>query len=83
MSKSAPCFALCSKAFWLVWQEQKTVLSVFTTSRGAVNGGVHWFVNKTADGRLLVMFNNSGIERSVEKGKYIFINLKLCRLWKW
>ncbi|MBR3818317.1 MAG: hypothetical protein IKJ41_04130 [Clostridia bacterium] len=36
-----------------------------------VSGGVHWFVNKTADGWLLVMFNNSGIERSVEKGEYI------------
>ena len=36
-----------------------------------VNGGVHWFVNKTPDGWLLVMFNNSGIERSVEKGEYI------------
>ena len=35
-----------------------------------VEGGVHWFVNKTDDGRLLVMFNNSGIERSVEKGEY-------------
>ncbi len=36
-----------------------------------VSGGVHWFVNKTPDGWLLVMFNNSGIERSVEKGEYI------------
>ena len=36
-----------------------------------VSGGVHWFVNKTADGWLLVMFNNSGIERSVEKGEYV------------
>ena len=36
-----------------------------------VSGGVHWFVNKTKDGWLLVMFNNSGIERSVEKGEYI------------
>ncbi len=36
-----------------------------------VIGSVHWFVNKTADGWLLVMFNNSGIERSVEKGEYI------------
>lgn len=35
-----------------------------------VEGGVHWFVNKTDDGRLLVMFNNSGVERSVEKGEY-------------
>ncbi len=32
---------------------------------------MHWFVNKTADGWLLVMFNNSGIERSVEKGEYV------------
>lgn len=36
-----------------------------------VSGGVHWFVNKTADGWLLVMFNNSGIERSVEKGECV------------
>ncbi len=36
-----------------------------------VSGGVYWFVNKTADGWLLVMFNNSGIERSVEKGEYV------------
>lgn len=36
-----------------------------------VSGGVHWFVNKTADGWLLVIFNNSGIERSVEKGEYV------------
>ena len=36
-----------------------------------VNGGVHWFVNKTANDWLLVMFNNSGIERSVEKGEYV------------
>jgi len=36
-----------------------------------VSGGVHWFVNNAADGWLLVMFNNSGIERSVEKGEYI------------
>lgn len=35
-----------------------------------VEGGVHWFVNKTDDSRLLVMFNNSGVERSVEKGEY-------------
>lgn len=35
-----------------------------------VEGGVHWFVNKTDGGRLLVMFNNSGVERSVEKGEY-------------
>ena len=35
-----------------------------------VEGGVHWFVNKTDDGLLLVMFNNSGVERSVEKGEY-------------
>ena len=38
-----------------------------------VSGGVHWFVNKTADGWLLVMFNNSGIERSVENGEYILL----------
>lgn len=36
-----------------------------------VSGGVHWFVNKAAGGWLLVMFNNSGIERSVEKGEYV------------
>ncbi len=36
-----------------------------------VTGGVHWFVNKTKNGWLLVMFNNSGVERSVEKGEYI------------
>ena len=35
-----------------------------------VEGGVHWFVNKTDDSRLLVMFNNSGVARSVEKGEY-------------
>lgn len=35
-----------------------------------VEGGVHWFVNKTDNSRLLVMFNNSGVERSVEKGEY-------------
>lgn len=35
-----------------------------------VEGGVHWFVNKPDGGRLLVMFNNSGVERSVEKGEY-------------
>lgn len=36
-----------------------------------VSGGVHWFINKTADGWMLVIFNNSGVERSVEKGEYI------------
>ena len=36
-----------------------------------VSGGVHWFVNKAPDGCLLVMFNNIGIFRSVEKGEYI------------
>ena len=36
-----------------------------------VEGGVQWFVNRTPSGWLLVMFNNSGVHRSVEKGEYI------------
>jgi len=35
-----------------------------------VEGNVHWFVNRTADGWLLVMFNHSGIHRSVAQGEY-------------
>ena len=35
-----------------------------------VKGDIHWFVNKKTDGRwLLTIFNNSGIDRSVEKGE--------------
>ena len=35
-----------------------------------VEGGVHWFVNRTKNGWLLVMFNHSGIYRSVETGEF-------------
>ncbi len=34
----------------------------------SVDVGVHWFVNKTESGWLLVMINNSGVKRTVEKG---------------
>lgn len=35
-----------------------------------IEGGVHWFVNRVKNGWLLVVFNNSGIHRSVAKGEY-------------
>ncbi len=35
-----------------------------------VEGGVHWFVNRTRGGWLLVMINNNGVMRSVERGEY-------------
>ena len=34
-----------------------------------VTGGVHWFVNKIPDGWYLTIFNNDGIERTVEHGE--------------
>ncbi len=34
----------------------------------SVKGGVHWFVNKTENGWLLIMINNSGVKRTVENG---------------
>ncbi len=36
-----------------------------------VEGGVHWFVNRTKDGRLLIIFNHSGIMRSVAEGEHL------------
>ena len=35
-----------------------------------VHGNVHWMVNRTENGWLLIIFNHSGIHRSVEKGEY-------------
>ena len=48
-----------------------------------VDGKVHWFVNKTADGWLLIMFNHSGIERTAEEGEFVIpgseseVNIKI------
>lgn len=39
-----------------------------------VEGNVHWFVNRTKDGWLLIMFNHSGIHRSVAQGEYALPN---------
>lgn len=39
-----------------------------------VEGNVHWFVNKTKDGWMIVMFNHSGIHRSVAQGEYALPN---------
>lgn len=49
-------------------QEVPTVLKKVLPCE--VSGGVHWFINKSENGWLLVMFNNSGTERSVKKGEY-------------
>lgn len=39
----------------------------------SVRGAVHWFVNRIEGAWLLVIFNHSGVERSVEKGeRYLF-----------
>ena len=35
----------------------------------AVTGGVHWFVNKLRDGCYLTVFNNDGIDKSVDGGE--------------
>ncbi len=36
----------------------------------SVSGGVHWMVNKCDGGYYLIIFNHSGVIRSVEKGEY-------------
>lgn len=36
-----------------------------------VEGNVHWMVNRTKEGWMLIMFNHSGIHRSVADGEYL------------
>lgn len=34
-----------------------------------VTGGVHWFIGKISDGWYLTVFNNDGIDKSVDGGE--------------
>ncbi|NLA77460.1 MAG: hypothetical protein GX851_06490 [Clostridiales bacterium] len=37
----------------------------------SVSGGVHWFVNKLDDGWYLTVFNNDGINKSIQNGECV------------
>lgn len=62
-------------------QEVKDVLENLMPCE--VTGGVHWFVTKHDNGWYLIILNNDGIERTVEKGDVILpegaktVNVKL------
>lgn len=49
--------------------EAKT--KIFELMPCTVYGGLHWFVNKLSDGWYLTVFNNDGVDKSVENGERI------------
>ncbi|MFA6287049.1 MAG: hypothetical protein WC661_06640 [Opitutaceae bacterium] len=45
-----------------------------------VSGGAHWLLNRCGDKRLLSLFNNEGVERTVEKGDVLIAEAEITAI---